>query len=114
MTDQERTKGEIEFWWLCKKLKREVMQEFHNRQPEYGDIWLDLDLETLCGQVRAEANRIRPEMEKENLRHRIVDTVAYLAMLYRLTEDRETVNITASDAESGIRRSPILGKMEES
>jgi len=89
VTDQERTYGEIEFWQLCKRLKREVMQEFYNRQPEYGDIWLDLDLETLCGQVRAEANRIRPEMEREKLRHRIVDTVAYLTMLYRLTEEQK-------------------------
>jgi len=81
--------AEVEFWLSGIQLEEDTYEEFKKRQPDYGDAWKDLDLDTLCGQVRAEANRIRPEMEREKLRHRIVDTVAYLTMLYRLTEEQK-------------------------
>ena len=81
--------AENEFRIAAHKLWSASIDEFTLRQPDYGDAWLDLDLDTLCGQVRAEANRIRPEMTKEKLRHRIIDLNAYLTMLYRLTEETQ-------------------------
>jgi len=87
VTVPDMTDGEVKFWTAGVELRQASHREFSQRQLDYGDIWLDLDLETLCGTVRAEANRIRPEMTKEKLRHRIIDLNAYLTMLYRLTEE---------------------------
>ncbi len=83
------SKAEVEFWEAGIQLRRDTRKEFADRQPDYGDVWMDLDLDTLCGTVRAEANRIRGEMTKEKLRHRVVDLNAYLTMLYRLIDDAE-------------------------
>lgn len=82
------SKSAAEFWEAGIQLRQDCWEEFNDRQPDYGDIWTDLDLDTLCGTVRAEANRIRGSMTVEKLRHRIVDLNAYLTMLYRLTEDK--------------------------
>ncbi len=79
--------AESEFWKAGIQLRQDTHNEFADRQPDYGDAWTDLDLDTLCGTVRAEANRIRGSMTVEKLRHRIVDLNAYLTMLYRLTEE---------------------------
>ena len=79
--------SEGEFLKASQKLQLDAWQEFNDRQSDYGDAWMDLDLDTLCGTVRAEANRIRGSMTVEKLRHRIVDLNAYLTMLYRLTEE---------------------------
>ena len=79
--------AEGEFLKAGQKLQLAAWDEFTGRQPDYGDAWMDMDLDTLCGTVRAEANRIRGQMTKEKLRHRIVDLNAYLTMLYRLTEE---------------------------
>ena len=81
------TDAVFKFWRANSDLRRAAYDEFLSRQPEYGDAWLDLDVEALCGTVRGEANRLRPEMSKLVLRQRIVDVSAYLAMLYRLTEE---------------------------
>ena len=83
----EVTNAQIEFWESGIRLRKATWVEFTIRQPDYGDIWMENDLDTLCGQIRAEANRIRGKMTKEKLRHRIVDLNAYLTMLYRLTEE---------------------------
>ena len=91
MTASETTftvsEAESKFWETGIQLRQDTWKEFNQRQPDYGDVWLDLDLDTLCGTVRAEANRIRPEMTKEKLRHRIIDLNAYLTMLYRKCEE---------------------------
>ena len=86
-TSETMSHGQVEFWEASVDLRRAAFEEFCDKQSEYGDAWLDLDVDTVCGQVRAEANRIRPEMEREKLRHRIKDTVAYLIMLYSLTKE---------------------------
>lgn len=83
------SEAEAEFWEAGIQLRRDAYKEFSDRQPDYGDSWLDMDLDTLCGTVRAEANRIRGDMTAKKLRHRVIDLNAYLTMLYRLLGDME-------------------------
>ena len=89
MTAPDLTEGEAKFLTASLELRNAAWVEFSSRQSDYGDTWLEMDLDTLCSTVRAEAHRIRPEMTKEKLRHRVIDLNAYLTMLYRLIEDTE-------------------------
>ncbi len=83
----ETTQGQDAFAAASISLRYDSRDEFDSRQTKYGDTWLKMDLDTLCSTVRAEAHRIRPEMDKETLRHRIADLNAYLTMLYWLTDE---------------------------
>jgi len=82
------TKNMSKFWEAGIELRRQTWNEFANRQDDYGDVWLDLAIDDLCGQIRAEANRIRPEMDREKLKHRVLDANAYLTMLFRLLDEQ--------------------------
>ncbi len=83
------TEGLTRYQASLDKLTKECVKEYLIRDPEYGDSWLEQEADDLIGTVKGEIRRFSSKMSRSVLKHRIIDAIAYLAMLNDAIEREE-------------------------